>query len=56
MNADTKLRALVELQDNAKRQISIIRDMPERSFKNGKLHALWMNQFANAQLAIEEVK
>jgi ABC-type multidrug transport system ATPase subunit len=55
MTPETKKLALVELQANAKREISRIREQQEHSFKNGKLHALWMNQFANAQLALEEL-
>jgi ABC-type multidrug transport system ATPase subunit len=54
MTPETKRLALLELQANAKREISRIRTQSEHSFKNGKLHALWMNQFANAQLALEE--
>jgi SAM-dependent methyltransferase len=55
MTPETKRLALMELQNNAKREISRIRTQTEHSFKNGKLHALWMNQFANAQLALEEL-
>ena len=54
---NTKRLALEELQANAKHEISRLRARPEaeHSFKNGKLHALWMNQYANAQLALEEL-
>ena len=48
----TRKEALKELVINSRKKIEQIRGLPATN-QNGRLHAFWLHQFANAQLAIE---
>jgi energy-coupling factor transporter ATP-binding protein EcfA2 len=47
-------RALVSVQESAKAKILVLRKRGgSPSYKDGKRHALWMSQIANAQIALD---
>jgi ABC-type multidrug transport system ATPase subunit len=54
VDSSSRRKALDSLVASAKRHILRIRTM-DHSFKNGKLHAFWAQQLANASLALEEL-
>ena len=53
INADSRLKAIQAMSMTAREKILEIRRL-EQSYKNGKLHGFWTQQFANAQLNIAE--
>jgi ABC-type multidrug transport system ATPase subunit len=54
INSTTRRNAVESLLATAKSEIRKIRLLPP-SFKNGKLHAFWAQQLANASLTLEEI-
>ncbi|MFV8345410.1 AAA family ATPase [Flavobacterium sp. ZB4P13] len=53
IDAESRLEAIKSMSRAAREKILEIRDA-EVSYKNGKLHGFWTQQFANSQLNIDE--
>lgn len=51
---DTMGAALEELKETAKEQVKRLREK-DGTYRNGKLHALWTQQWVNAELALESL-
>jgi hypothetical protein len=51
----SRITSIESLQEAAKRNIKILRE-DKATFKNGKLHGFWIQQVANAQLCLDELK
>jgi ABC-type multidrug transport system ATPase subunit len=51
----SKEQSLKSLRSKALEEIKNIRADQNRDFKSGRLHAFWMNQYANAQLALDDL-
>ncbi|WP_353166790.1 AAA family ATPase [Empedobacter brevis] len=54
-NRETKRNALQTLLQRSKDKMRLIRGKDNPNFKDGKLHAFWSQQLANATLAIDEL-
>jgi ABC-type multidrug transport system ATPase subunit len=55
ISAASRIDALNSLTDTARNEIRRLRDQ-EASYINGLRHGFWVQQFANAQLALEELQ
>ncbi len=55
ISASTRLSALKSLKNRAHSKILITREQSV-NYKNGKVHALWVQQFANTSIAISEIE
>ena len=55
VNADSRLRAIKSLNMTAKEKIKELRSFVP-NFKNGKLHGFWVQQFANTNIALDELE
>jgi len=51
LTRDTRMEALNELFESAKREITELRGSEQKNYKNGRLMAFWMHQMCNAELA-----
>ena len=54
ISAKSRIEALKSLANHAKDEIERIRNL-EKTYHNGKLHGFWVQQFANAQLSLDEL-
>lgn len=55
IDSQSRITAIENLQETAKRNIKMIRE-DQSTFKNGKLHGFWIQQLANAQLSLDNLK
>lgn len=55
IDSQSRITAIENLQETAKRNIKMIRE-DQSTFKNGKLHGFWIQQLANAQLSLGNLK
>ncbi|RKH26843.1 ATP-binding cassette domain-containing protein [Corallococcus sp. AB018] len=53
VSPETRSDALLRLQTYARKELQALRQQPP-SFRNGQLHGLWTQLFANASLAIDD--
>lgn len=51
----SKKNALISISEKAKSEILKIRSSDTKDYKTGKLHGFWVQQFANAQLSLDEI-
>ncbi|QEY18215.1 hypothetical protein D0C16_20845 [Cellvibrio sp. KY-GH-1] len=54
VDSASRIEAITDLAETAKREVRRIRG-EAASYKNGKLHGFWVQQLANAQLALSEL-
>jgi antitoxin component YwqK of YwqJK toxin-antitoxin module len=55
LTADTRIEAIDSLLHTSKKEVLRLRS-EEATYKNGKLHGIWVQQLANAQLALGELR
>lgn len=54
ITADTRIESIKSLLNTSKEEVLRLRS-EEATYKNGKLHGFWVQQLANAQLALSEL-
>lgn len=55
ITADSKVNALKSLSDRAKKEVEHLRAESKPNYKTGNLHGFWIQQFANAELCLQEL-
>ncbi len=56
INNETRLKAIKSLCRKSKIRISDIRSCSDTSYKNGKEHGFWIQQFANSTLVLDQLE
>jgi hypothetical protein len=56
VTSETRIEALDDLVENAKREITDLRKNEVKDYKNGRLCGFWMHQLCNAELALSKLR
>ena len=55
INTESRAKALRSVEKLAKEKISAIREQPQKDYKSGLQHAFWVQQYANVNLALQDL-